>query len=87
MGEKYVNYGSKLFLVRDKLQKYKTNKSLIVLFTDAYDIRFFGDKQDLIKMFKTFEAKIVFGAEHFLNPEKDTLSKYPKVSHKGKSTK
>ena len=78
MGQSYVNYGSKLILMREELTKIKCSISNpIVMFTDAFDVLIFDKPSSIIESFKRFEANIVFGAEYALMPDKSILEKYP----------
>ena len=57
------------------------------MFTDAYDVLFFKDEWEILKLFKKFNANIVFGAEQFLTPEIDEIDRYPKAGKGGKFDK
>ena len=83
-GEKYVGYGSKLFMIRDYLEDFKDRDDQIVMFTDAYDILFYKNKSEIFGLFMEFNANIVFGAEEFLTPVIEARQKYPKVGKKGR---
>ena len=40
------------------------------MFTDAYDVIIHQKPATIIRRFKKFNANVVFGAEHFCNPDK-----------------
>ena len=77
VGEKYVHYGSKLPLIHQKLESLKEKGYLVVMFTDAYDILIFDNEQQILKTFKSFDARIVFGAEYYCNPVKSIAERFP----------
>ena len=89
MGEKWeggdMNYpggGFKVNLLKKELEEYKDNDNLLILFTDSYDVIVSGDKAEFLEKFKSFGAKIVFGAEDFCWPDAGLTDKYPEVSGK-----
>ena len=57
------------------------------MFTDAYDVLFFKNRIEILKLFKKFNANIVFGAEQFLTPEIDEIHRYPRAGKGGEFDK
>ena len=67
---------------------FKNNQELsneaIVLFTDAYDVAYFGTQSDILSTYNSFAKPIVFGGEKHCNPDPirkhdypDTTSEFP----------
>ena len=71
--------GFKINLLKEELANHKDNKNLIIMFTDSYDVLLLAGKKEILKKFKSFEAKVVFGAEDFCWPDSSLKEKYPKV--------
>lgn len=63
------NFGIKLKAVYDFLQSTHLNDNDIVLFTDAYDVIYFGNKDEVIARYENLDMPIVFGAECLCNPD------------------
>ncbi|XP_044597934.1 procollagen-lysine,2-oxoglutarate 5-dioxygenase isoform X1 [Cotesia glomerata] len=78
---KSLGGGYKINLLKKALKKFKDDEKKIILFTDSYDVIFSSKLEKIVKKFKTFDARIVFGAEKFIWPDKSLASKYPKVYH------
>ncbi|CAD6240492.1 GSCOCG00008815001-RA-CDS [Cotesia congregata] len=78
---KSLGGGYKINLLKKALKKFKDDEKKIILFTDSYDVIFSSKLEEIVKKFKTFDARIVFGAEKFIWPDKSLASKYPKVYH------
>ncbi|CAH1395027.1 unnamed protein product [Nezara viridula] len=76
---KFRGGGFKINLLRQALKPYQHDESLIVMFTDSFDVMFLGTKENIIKNFKTFNASIVFAAEVYCWPEKSLADSYPKT--------
>ena len=74
--ESKQNFGVKLREVSDFLKNPNLNKNDIILFTDAYDIAYFGNKTDIIKRFKEFERPIIFGCEKYCFPDPNLKTSY-----------
>lgn len=49
----------------------------IVVFTDAYDVYYSGDKTTILERFKTFNKPIVFGSEQCCYPDDSKRFLYP----------
>ncbi|XP_014283346.1 procollagen-lysine,2-oxoglutarate 5-dioxygenase isoform X1 [Halyomorpha halys] len=86
MGEKweggdmrYRGGGYKINLLKHALKPYQHDDSLLVMFTDSFDVIFLGTKENIIQNFKTFNASIVFAAEVFCWPDKSLADSYPKT--------
>jgi len=62
------NFGVKLKEVRDFLSRDYVNDEDIVLFTDAYDVLYYGSFPEILKRFGEFHKPIVFGCETTCNP-------------------
>ena len=71
-------------MIRDHLEDFKERTNMIIMFTDAYDILFYKNQSNILKLFKESNANIVFGAEEFLTPEIESRNNYPKVGKMGK---
>ncbi|XP_013392391.1 procollagen-lysine,2-oxoglutarate 5-dioxygenase 1 isoform X2 [Lingula anatina] len=74
-----VGGGYKINLLKEGLKKYKDKKDLVLMFTDSYDVIFTGGAQEILKMFKKFNARVVFSAEGFCWPDASLMDKYPEV--------
>ncbi|KAL3280590.1 hypothetical protein HHI36_003822 [Cryptolaemus montrouzieri] len=70
--------GWKINLLKKALKDYK-DQNKIALFTDSYDVIFLNDLEKIVEKFKTFDAKVVFGAEVFAWPDPALAEKYPEV--------
>jgi len=62
------NFGVKLKEVRDFLLRPDVKDDDIILFTDAYDVIYQGNKEEIIKRYLEFSKPIVFGCETTCNP-------------------
>lgn len=62
------NFGIKLKEVQSFIMNPEIDKDDIVLFTDAYDVIYYGNRAEIIKRYLSFAHPIVFGAEKFCNP-------------------
>ncbi|XP_059089134.1 multifunctional procollagen lysine hydroxylase and glycosyltransferase LH3-like isoform X4 [Tigriopus californicus] len=86
MGEKWeggdMNFpggGFKVNLLKKELEEYKEKEDLIILFTDSYDVIIAGEADEIVEKFKSFDAKIVFGAEDFCWPKTELKNQYPAI--------
>ena len=59
----------------------------IVMFNDAYDTIIFKGENEILKTFKKFHAKIVFGAELFCTPNETLSYQFPIPSNENKNGK
>ena len=71
--------GHKVNLLKTELEEYKDREDLILMFTDSYDVILLGDQDQIIEAFKSFNAKVVFGAEGFCWPDTSLENSYPAV--------
>ena len=71
-----VNFGVKLREVSNFIRQVELNDGDIVLFTDAYDVAYFGNKKEIIGHFLEFEKPIVFGCEKVCHPDPELSVKY-----------
>ena len=69
------NFGVKLREVYDFINNTSLNPEDIVLFSDAYDVYYSGDKATILKRYAEFKSPIVFGAERFCWPDANRV--YP----------
>ena len=79
-GITYHGFATKLYILRDELEKLNDKKKHVVMFNDAYDVLLFQGKNDILKKFKRFNATIVFGAESVCMPDVTFGPKYPKLT-------
>ncbi|CAH1960621.1 unnamed protein product [Acanthoscelides obtectus] len=71
--------GWKINLLKEALQKHKDESDKVVLFTDAYDVIFSNNLDEILKNFKATGAKVLFGAEPFCWPNPELAPMYPEV--------
>ena len=62
------NFGVKLKEVRDFVLRSDVLDNDIILFTDAYDVLYFGDQKEIVRRYLEFDTPIVFGCETTCNP-------------------
>ncbi|KAL3318484.1 Procollagen-lysine,2-oxoglutarate 5-dioxygenase 2 [Cichlidogyrus casuarinus] len=72
--------GQKIRILKNTLRPFAANDSLIVLYTDAYDVVFNDDEDNILKKYKALGFKVLFGAEDFCWPDKNKADLYPEVS-------
>ncbi|XP_063988127.1 procollagen-lysine,2-oxoglutarate 5-dioxygenase [Diachasmimorpha longicaudata] len=77
---KSLGGGYKINLLKKALKKFKSDTERIVLVTDGYDVIFLTSLDDIIRRFKSFNARIVFSAEGFCWPDKTLASQYPAIT-------
>ena len=70
------NFGLKLKEVSLFVNRNNLEPDDIVLFTDAYDVAYFGNKTEIIGRFLEFEKPIVFGCEKYCSPDPEMAKKY-----------
>jgi hypothetical protein len=70
----------KLREVYNFINRETLNENDIVLFTDAYDVYYSGNKETVIKNFKEMNKPIVFGAEQCCYPDGSKAGLYPPTS-------
>jgi hypothetical protein len=71
------NFGIKLREVQTFLQRSELDENDIVLFTDAYDVLYYGDRYEILRRYLEFNVPIVFGSEMYCNPVPSYAEKYP----------
>jgi hypothetical protein len=73
------NFGVKLREVSSFIKKKSIRGNDIILFTDAYDVAYFGDRNTIIERFYGFNKPIVFGAEKYCFPNPTMKQYYTKI--------
>ena len=75
--------GRKMKIKLDEVYNFINRPSLnpndIVLFTDAYDVYYSGDKKTVLERFKKMNKPIVFGAEKCCYPDASKSKLYPHI--------
>uniref|UniRef100_A0A6C0JFB6 PLOD1-3-like GT domain-containing protein n=1 Tax=viral metagenome TaxID=1070528 RepID=A0A6C0JFB6_9ZZZZ len=74
--EGHQNFGVKLREVSDFLKAPFIEDEDIVLFTDAYDVIYCGNKRETISRYEEFGKPIIFGCEKQCNPDPKRASEY-----------
>merc|ERR1712071_238652 len=74
-----VGGGQKVLMMRQALESYKDDPEMMILFTDAYDVLFNANRQQIVEQFNKFDARVVFSAEGFCWPDAHLASEYPEV--------
>ena len=64
-----VGGGQKVLMMRQALESYKDDPEMMILFTDAYDVLFNANRQQIVEQFNKFDARVVFSAEGFCWPD------------------
>ena len=70
------NFGLKLNEVKKFVSNPEIKNSDIILFTDAYDVIYFGNEKKIIERFKELSFPIIFGAETECNPDPKQARNY-----------
>jgi hypothetical protein len=76
------NFGVKLREVADFLKRPELAPEDVVLFTDAYDVVYCGERNELLRRYQLFSKPIIFGAEKMCQPDPQLASQYPKTASK-----
>ncbi|KAJ8961211.1 hypothetical protein NQ318_008894 [Aromia moschata] len=71
--------GWKINLLKEALIPYRDETDKIVLFTDAYDVIFVNNLNEILQKFQKTNARVLFGAEPFCWPDPELAPKYPEV--------
>ena len=71
-----ANFGVKLREVQQFVMQNTINENDIVLFTDAYDVIYTGNKETILKRYHNFQKPIVFGCEMDCSPDPDMKIHY-----------
>jgi hypothetical protein len=74
--EHQQRFGVKLREVSDYLKRHHLLPNDLILFTDAYDVAYFGNQKELIERYKTFNCPIVFGCEKECHPDPGEACNY-----------
>jgi hypothetical protein len=74
--ESHQNFGVKLREVSEFVIKSFLDPDDIVLMTDAYDVAYFGNKDEIIRRFHNFKKPIVFGSEKNCFPDPQMIHFY-----------
>jgi Family of unknown function (DUF6492) len=76
--ENQQRFGVKLREVSDFLKQTDLNPLDLILFTDAYDVAYFGNLEDVRERYLKFNCPIVFGCEKECHPDPNRASQYNK---------
>lgn len=79
-----VGGGHKINILKEGLKQYKSNKNLILMFTDSYDAIITAGKEVILEKFAKFNSRVVFAAENTCWPDRSLASKYPGVKESEK---
>ncbi|XP_060516799.1 procollagen-lysine,2-oxoglutarate 5-dioxygenase isoform X2 [Cylas formicarius] len=72
--------GWKINLLKEALEPYTNEEEeKIMLFTDAYDVIFLSDIDEIVRRFKASNGRVLFAAEAFCWPNVELAPKYPEV--------
>ena len=74
--EHQQRFGVKLREVADFLKRPQLKSNDLVLFTDAYDVAYFGTQDEIIERYLSFNCPIVFGCEKECHPDPHLASLY-----------
>jgi len=70
------NFGIKLREVKDFIMRPDLDDDDVVLFTDAYDVIYYGNQEEIIRRYLKLNKPVVFGCEKFCNPIPSYASKF-----------
>lgn len=70
------NFGLKLKEVAKFVNRLNIDDNDVVLFTDAYDVAYYGDLDEIYDRFLEFKKPIVFGCEKYCNPDPHLAEQY-----------
>jgi len=73
-------FGVKLLEVYDFLKRDNLNDNDIVLFSDAYDVYYSGNKSIIIERFNKMNKPVVFGGEQCCYPDASKSCLYPNTN-------
>ncbi|MDB4435697.1 glycosyltransferase family 25 protein [bacterium] len=74
--------GHKVTIFREYLNTLPDSD--VVLFTDAYDVIYNADIQEITRRYLGFKKKVVFSAEQYIWPDKSLADKFPQCDTKYK---
>ncbi|KAK0167505.1 hypothetical protein PV327_004895 [Microctonus hyperodae] len=69
--------GYKINLLKKALEEFKDDTNKIVLFTDSYDVIFLAPLSEIVRKFKSSNARMIFSAEKYCWPDKSLAIQYP----------
>lgn len=73
------NFGFKMKMLHDFLrEKAKSNPDTILVFTDAFDVLFYGSQKEILAKWETFHCEALFSSEFFCHPDQGLASAYPR---------
>jgi hypothetical protein len=72
----YANFGVKLREVYMYIWNVELDPEDIILFTDAYDVIYCGNQEEIIKKYLELDTPIIFGAETICNPDPNREAEY-----------
>ena len=72
----YANFGVKLREVYMYIWNVDLDPEDIILFTDAYDVIYCGNQNEIIKRYLELNSPIIFGAETMCNPDPSRETEY-----------
>ena len=75
--EHQQRFGVKLREVANFIKRPYLKSNDLVLFTDAYDVAYFGTQDEIIEIYKSFNHPIVFGCEKECHPDPHLAGLYP----------
>ncbi len=74
------NFGFKLKMLHEYLaEKSKANPETVVVFTDAFDVLFYGSKKEIMVKWNSFHCEAVFSSEFFCHPNPKVAALYPQI--------
>ena len=71
-----ANFGVKLREVYNYIWNVDLDPDDIILFTDAYDVIYCGNHEDILERYLTLDSPIVFGSETMCNPDPNREPEY-----------
>jgi hypothetical protein len=74
------NFGIKLREVAEFLKTPHLDPDDVVLFTDAYDVVYCGNQEEILERYLSFSKPIVFGAERLCQPDVQLAERYPELN-------
>jgi len=77
--ENQQRFGIKLREVANYLKRPHLKDDDLILFTDAYDVAYFGTHSEIVERYQSFGSPIVFGCEKECHPDPGRASQYKKT--------
>ena len=75
------NFGLKIKLVQDFINTNELEDDDLILFTDAYDVIYYGTFSTIFERYSQFNKPIVFGAETTCSPDLRMRKYYTNTNH------